>query len=251
MTTASSSFQPRETTVSDLVVAKGLTREFVVGGERIRPVNGVDLTVQAGEVLMILGRSGAGKTTLLSLIGALDVPDSGSITVADVRVETLAGRNRDRFLQGAVGWVFQTAGLVPMLTAQENVELSLRIAGVDAAAIADRATEALVMVGLEDRRAHTAAELSGGEQHRVALARAVAKRPYLVIADEPTAQLDSETAAGIMHLLVAVAATGTAILMATHDIAAVESADRVMLMEDGRLTAGPSTEAPSPTTPVT
>jgi ABC-type lipoprotein export system ATPase subunit len=105
----------------DLVVAKGLTREFVVGGERIRPVNGVDLTVHAGEVVMILGRSGAGKTTLLSLIGALDVPDSGSITVADVRVEALAGRERDRFLQVSVGWVFQTAGLVPMLTAQENV----------------------------------------------------------------------------------------------------------------------------------
>ena len=117
--------------MTDLVVAKGLTREFVVGGERIRPVNGVDLTVQPGEVVMILGRSGAGKTTLLSLIGALDVPDSGTITVADVHVETLVGRDRDRFLQASVGWVFQTAGLVPMLTAQENVELSLRVAGVD------------------------------------------------------------------------------------------------------------------------
>ena len=122
--------------MTDLVVAKGLTREFVVGGERIRPVNGVDLTVQAGEVVMILGRSGAGKTTLLSLIGALDVPDSGSITVAGVHVETLTGRHRDRFLQLSVGWVFQTAGLVPMLTAQENVELSLRVAGVDPATIA-------------------------------------------------------------------------------------------------------------------
>ncbi len=226
--------------MTDLVVAKGVTREFVVGGERIRPVNDVDLTVQAGEVLMILGRSGAGKTTLLSLIGALDVPDSGSITVADVHVERLVGRHRDRFLQVSVGWVFQTAGLVPMLTAQENVELSLRVAGVDPTTIAGRATEALIMVGLEDRRAHTAAELSGGEQHRVALARAVAKRPVIVIADEPTAQLDSETAAGIMRLLCTVAATGTAVLMATHDTAAVESADRVMLMEDGRLTASPS-----------
>jgi putative ABC transport system ATP-binding protein len=221
--------------LADLVVAKGLTREFVVGGERIRPVDGVDLTVQAGELVMILGRSGAGKTTLLSLIGALDVPDSGSVTVADVRVEALAGRDRDRFLQVSVGWVFQTAGLVPMLTAQENVELSLRIAGVERASIAARATDALVMVGLEDRRGHTAAELSGGEQHRVALARAVAKRPIVVIADEPTAQLDSETAAGIISLLRTVATTSTAVLMATHDTAAVASADRVLLMEDGRL----------------
>jgi putative ABC transport system ATP-binding protein len=231
--------------VTDLVVATGLTREFVVGGERIRPVNGVDLTLRAGELVMILGRSGAGKTTLLSLIGALDVPDSGSITVDGQQVELLSGRHRDRFLQVSVGWVFQTAGLVPMLTAQENVELSLSVAGVDRASIAERATEALVTVGLEDRRAHTAAELSGGEQHRVAIARALAKRPVIVIADEPTAQLDSETAAGIVSLLCTVAKTGTAVLMATHDTAAVESADRVMLMEDGRLTASPSGSVPS------
>lgn len=221
----------------DLVVARGLIREFVVGGERIRPVNGVDLTLQAGELVMVLGRSGAGKTTLLSLIGALDRPDSGTITVADVQVETLAGHDRDRFLQVSVGWVFQTAGLVPMLTAQENVELSLRVAGIDPSALTERATEALALVGLEGRYAHTAAELSGGEQHRVALARAVAKRPQIVIADEPTAQLDSETAAGIITLLCAVAKTGTAVLMATHDLAAVTAADRVLLMEDGRLTA--------------
>jgi putative ABC transport system ATP-binding protein len=225
--------------MTDLVVARGLIREFVVGGERIRPVNGVDLTMEAGELVMILGRSGAGKTTLLSLIGALDRPDSGSITVAGVQVETLVGRARDRFLQVSVGWVFQTAGLVPMLTAQENVELSLQVAGVDPSTIADRATEALGTVGLEDRRAHTAAELSGGEQHRVALARALAKRPAIVIADEPTAQLDSETAAGIVSLLATMAKTGTAVLMATHDTAAVTSADRVMLMEDGRLAASP------------
>ena len=231
--------------MTDLVVARGLTREFVVGGERIRPVNGVDLTVEAGELVMILGRSGAGKTTLLSLIGALDVPDSGTITVGDVHVETLAGRDRDRFLQASVGWVFQTAGLVPMLTAQENVELSLRVAGVDPASIAERAAEVLAMVGLEGRYAHTAAELSGGEQHRVALARAVAKRPIIVIADEPTAQLDSETAAGIINLLCTVAKTGTAVLMATHDLGAVTSADRVMLMEDGRLTASPSVQRSS------
>ncbi len=230
--------------MADLVVARALTREFVVGGELIRPVNGVDLTMQAGELVMILGRSGAGKTTLLSLIGALDVPDSGSVNVAGVRVEALAGRDRDRFLQVSVGWVFQTAGLVPMLTALENVELALRIAGVDPPTIGDRATAALATVGLESRSGHTAAELSGGEQHRVAIARALAKRPVLVIADEPTAQLDSETAAGIVSLLCSVAKAGTAVLMATHDTAAVASADRVMLMEDGRLTPAPSSTMP-------
>src|SRR3984957_2061991 len=147
--------------MADLVVARAVTREFVVGGERIRPVNGVDLTVEAGEWVMILGRSGAGKTTLLSLIGALDVPDSGTITVGDVHVETLAGRDRDRFLQASVGWEVQTAALVRMLTAQESVELVQRVASVNPSFITERSTDVLAMVGLEGRYAHTAAELSG------------------------------------------------------------------------------------------
>ncbi|MGH7722333.1 MAG: ABC transporter ATP-binding protein [Candidatus Dormibacteria bacterium] len=221
----------------DVVVASGLVREFASGDGRVRAVDGVDLTVGAGELVMVLGRSGAGKTTLLSLVGALDRPDSGSVTVAWQRVESLRGRERDRFLQVAVGWVFQTSGLIPLLTALENVELSLRLAGFAPVEVEERAAEALAMVGLARRRAHTAAELSGGEQQRVAVARALAKRPTLVIADEPTAQLDSETAAGIMDLLRDVVGTGTAVLMATHDRLAVEYADRVLTMEDGRLAA--------------
>jgi putative ABC transport system ATP-binding protein len=221
--------------MSDVVVAKGLVRGFSAGGETVRAVDGVDLTVAAGELLMVLGRSGAGKTTLLSLIGALDRPDGGTVTVAGHTVETLSGRDRDRFLQRSVGWVFQTSGLVPLLTAEENVELSLRLAGVAGDQLEQRALSSLAMVGLVDRRYHTAAELSGGEQQRVALARALAKRPTVVIADEPTAQLDTETAAAIMKLLREVSGSGTAVLMATHDRVAVEFADRVVTMEDGRL----------------
>jgi putative ABC transport system ATP-binding protein len=226
-------------TVPDVVVATGLVREFVSGGERIRAVDGVDLTVAAGELLMVLGRSGAGKTTLLSLIGALDQPDSGTVSVAWERVENLNTTQRDRFLQLSVGWVFQTSGLIPLLSARENVELALRLAGVDESEMAERAGDALTRVGLADRAAHSAAELSGGEQQRVAVARALAKRPTVVIADEPTAQLDSETAAGIMLLLREVATTGTCVLMATHDRVAVDFADRVVTMQDGRL-AGPA-----------
>jgi putative ABC transport system ATP-binding protein len=219
----------------DVVVASGLVREFVGGGQRVRAVDGVDLTVGAGELLMVLGRSGAGKTTLLSLIGALDRPDSGSVTVAWERVDSFNERQRDHFLQVAVGWVFQTSGLIPLLSAAENIELSLRLAGVAETEMAERTRDALAMVGLADRNAHTAAELSGGEQQRVAVARALAKRPTVVIADEPTAQLDSETAAGVMALLREVAASGTAVLMATHDRVAIDFADRVVTMQDGRL----------------
>ncbi len=222
-------------TVPDVVVARGLVREFSAGGQRVRAVDGVDLTVAAGELLMILGRSGAGKTTLLSLVGGLDRPDSGTVTVAWERVDSFDARQRDRFLQVSVGWVFQTSGLIPLLSARENIELSLRLAGVDDTETAARAAAALDSVGLAGRGAHTAAELSGGEQQRVAVARALAKRPTVVIADEPTAQLDSETAAGIMQLLREVAAAGTAVLMATHDRLAVDYADRVVTMQDGRV----------------
>jgi putative ABC transport system ATP-binding protein len=218
-----------------VVVARGLVRQFSAGDQTVRAVDGVDLTVAAGELLMVLGRSGAGKTTLLSLVGALDRPDSGTVNVAGHTVELLTGRDRDQFLQRSVGWVFQTSGLIPLLTAAENVELALRLAGVPRDELEPRTQAALVMVGLGDRREHTAAELSGGEQQRVAVARALAKRPTVVIADEPTAQLDSETSAGIMRLLREVAAQGTAVMMATHDRVAVEFADRVATMEDGRL----------------
>jgi putative ABC transport system ATP-binding protein len=227
--------------MSDVIVAAGLLREFGSGAQRTRAVDGVDLSVAEAELLMVLGRSGAGKTTLLSMVGGLDRPDAGTVTVAGQRVEALQGRDRDRFLQVSVGWVFQTSGLVPLLTAAENVELSLHLAGLTGTAARERAVEALALVGLDGRRAHTAAELSGGEQQRVAVARAIAKRPIAVIADEPTAQLDSETAAGIMELLREVAAAGTAVLMATHDRVAVEYADRVVNMEDGRLAATSTT----------
>jgi putative ABC transport system ATP-binding protein len=225
--------------VPDVVVARGLVREFVAGGQRTRAVDGVDLTVAAGELLMVLGRSGAGKTTLLSLVGALDRPDSGTVTVAWERVDSFNARQRDHFLQVSVGWVFQTSGLIPLLTAEENIQLSLRLAGVDEAETRGRALDALARVGIANRGAHTASELSGGEQQRVAVARAIAKRPTVVIADEPTAQLDSETAAGVMQLLREVAATGTAVLMATHDRVAVDFADRVVSLQDGRV-AGPA-----------
>ena len=184
---------------------------------------------------MVLGRSGAGKTTLLSLIGGLDRPDSGSILVAGEAVPLLVGSARDRFLQSSVGWVFQTSGLMPMLTAEENVDLALRLAGVPPDASQERAIAALDRVGLAARRDHKSAELSVGEQQRVAIARALAKHPQLLVADEPAAQLDNETSAGVMAILRELVGSGTTVLMATHDSLVVDFADRLLATEDGRL----------------
>jgi putative ABC transport system ATP-binding protein len=184
---------------------------------------------------VLLGRSGAGKSTLLSLIGGLDRPDAGSIEVGGQDVTQLHGAGLDRFRQRTIGWAFQTAGLLPLLTALENVWLPLTLMGRSEAEATTEAKAVLRAVGLEERADHRAYELSGGEQHRVALARALAKAPLLLLADEPTAQLDSETAREIARLIRSAADSGTAVLFATHDQAVTEFADRVLVIEDGRV----------------
>ena len=151
----------------EVVVAVGLVREFVAGGQRVRAVDGVDLTVAAGELLMVLGRSGAGKTTLLSIIGALDRPDSGTVTVGCERVDMFNERERDRFLQRSVGLGVPDLRTRPAAHRAENMELALRLAGIHDTEIAERAAMRSTTVGLGERGAHRAAELSGGEQQRV------------------------------------------------------------------------------------
>lgn len=223
-----------------VVVARDVTRRFRSGERVVEAVRGASLEVAEGELVLLLGRSGAGKSTLLSLLGGLDRPDAGSIRVAGHDVPALRGRDLDRYLQQTVGWVFQTSGLLPLLTAAENVSLGLRVTGESQEQALAAAQRALAAVGLGERAMHRANELSGGEQQRVAVARALIKAPALVLADEPTAQLDSETAKTILELLREAADSGTAILFATHDESAVEYADRVVRMEDGVLTpAGP------------
>jgi putative ABC transport system ATP-binding protein len=221
--------------MADVVVARGLTRRFTTGGRTVEAVRDADLQVGDGEMLVLLGRSGAGKSTLLSLIGGLDRPDAGTVTVAGQDVPSLRGADLDRFLQRTVGWVFQTSGLLPLLTAAENVSLGLRVAGESEAASMQAAMTALESVGLAERADHRGNELSGGEQQRVAVARALIKAPHLLLADEPTAQLDTETSRSIIALLRQAADSGTAILFATHDESATELADRVIHMEDGVL----------------
>lgn len=219
------------------MVATGLSRGFGAGAARVEALRQASLTVADSELVVVLGRSGAGKTTLLSVCGGLDRPDSGSVLVAGQRVDQLRDGQLQRFLATTAGWVFQTAGLLPLLTAEENVALGLRLAGAPEAAALRAARDALTVVGLGERRAHRGNELSGGEQHRVALARALAKGPALLYADEPTAQLDSETGGAILSLIRESADSGIPVLMATHDELAAEVGDRVLRLDDGVLTS--------------
>ncbi len=221
----------------EIVRATGVTKGFAASGGRGRTeaVRGVDFVVGQAELVVLLGRSGAGKSTLLSLVGGIDTPDAGTILVAGQEVGRLHGRAREEYLRNMVGWVFSSAGLLPLLSAMENVWLAARLVGHRDSVARTEARQALDAVGLGPRAEHRAAELSGGEQQRVALARALVKKPVLLLADEPTAQLDSETGKSVLDVMREATRSGTAILLATHDQAVVEIADRVLSMEDGRL----------------
>jgi putative ABC transport system ATP-binding protein len=222
--------------VPDALHADGVSRWFEAGGRRVWAVRRASFQVAEAELVVVLGRSGAGKSTLLSLCGGLDRPDVGRVLVRGREVATLRDGGRETFLQRTVGWVCQNAGLLSLLSAEENVALAARIAGESGPEAARLASIALEATGLGGRAGHREDELSGGERQRVALARALVRAPALLIADEPTAQLDSQTAAGILALIREAADSGTAVLMATHDEQAASIADRVLRMEDGVLT---------------
>lgn len=219
-----------------LVEVREVTRRFLRGGEEVWALRGVSLRVEPGEFLALIGRSGSGKTTLLNLVAGLDRPTSGEVVVDGVRVERLSERELTRYRRHTVGFVFQSFALLPLLSAQENVELPLRIAGWHAADRASRAKELLGLVGLARRARHRPYELSGGEQQRVAIARALAARPSLLLADEPTAELDSVTAMEIFALLREVARReGVTVVACTHDRLVADYATRVEELRDGAL----------------
>lgn len=221
--------------MSDVLVAEGLSRSYIVAGQQLPVVRRATFRIARNELVAILGRSGSGKSTLLSLCGGLDTPDTGWVVVDGTDVTQLSDEQRRAFLQNTVGWVFQTPQLVPLLSAAENVALAMRIAGqpqVDAMRMTATALEA---VALEDRAELRADQLSRGERQRVALARALVKAPALVIADEPTAELDTRTAGEILTLLHDAARSDVAVLFTTHDEAEAAQADRTLVMEDGVL----------------
>ncbi|MEM9561793.1 MAG: ABC transporter ATP-binding protein [Actinomycetota bacterium] len=215
--------------------ASGLDRTYD-GAVPVRALRGVDLAVDGGAVVVIRGRSGSGKTTLLNLLGGLDEPTGGTIRIHGRDLRGLDEGERAVLRRNRIGFVFQSFGLIPMLTARENVEVPLRLARAAVGERRARAEHLLDLVGLANRMAHRPGELSGGEQQRVAVARALANRPTLLLADEPTGQLDSQTGGDVVELLtMLVRADGIAAVIATHDPAVAAVADRILDLDDGVL----------------
>jgi putative ABC transport system ATP-binding protein len=220
-----------------VIRVRDLVMRLPSGGRVVTILDGVSLEVAAGEVIAITGPSGSGKSTLLGLIAGLDTPTAGSIAVDGVEVTTLGESELARFRRRTLGFVFQSYHLIPTLTAAENVAVPLELAGrPDALALA---AERLAEVGLAARGHHYPAQLSGGEQQRVAIARAVALAPPVLLADEPTGNLDSATGTQIVDLLLALnRERGSTLLLVTHDPALATRADRAIALHDGRLVNG-------------
>jgi ABC-type lipoprotein export system ATPase subunit len=220
-----------------IVEATGITRVYRRGRGEVVALDGVDLRVRAGEFVAIRGRSGSGKTTLLNVIGGLDRPDSGTVLLAGRDLARLSERGLVALRRHQVGFVFQSFGLLPQFSAYENVELMLRLAGASRAQRHERAIECLTMVGLEQRLDHRPYELSGGQQQRLCIARAIANHPLLILADEPTGELDSRTGREILSLFRHIVALERgALVVATHDPAVDDFATVVYELDDGHLT---------------
>ena len=217
------------------VEVRHVDRTFRSAGSTVQAVRDVSIAVPRGEFLAIVGRSGSGKTTLLNVIAGLDKPDSGEVFIDGEEVSSYGEGRLTELRRHKVGFVFQSFGLLPLLSAAENVELALRIAGAGLRERTQRTRELLERVGLTERSDHRPYELSGGEQQRVAVARSLANEPQLVIADEPTGELDSTTGAQIFALLREVSDSGVTVITATHDPFVIEHVDRVLEMTDGAI----------------
>jgi putative ABC transport system ATP-binding protein len=234
---------PTSPTDTPIVETHGLSRDYEMPGGTVHAVRDVSVSIARGQLIALRGRSGSGKTTFLSLIGALDRPTRGSVSVDGLAVSDVPESRLIDFRRRNIGFVFQAFGLMPILSAAENVEVPLRLVRAEPAERDRRVRELLELVGLGDRINHRPHELSGGEQQRVAVARALANRPALLLADEPTGQLDSHTGRAIMVLLQhLIQSEGVTAIVATHDPTLIDLADRVIELGDGRVVndSGPS-----------
>lgn len=219
-----------------IIETKDIVQAFpIAGGEELVILKHIDIQIPAQQLTMLRGRSGSGKTTLMNILGALDYPKSGSITFLGTPIENMPEKEREQLRKTKIGFVFQSVALIPMMTAYENVEFVLRLAGYKGNR-KERAEECLKLVGLGGRMHHMPQELSGGEQQRVAIARAIAHEPQIIFADEPTAELDTATGLQIMKIFKElIDKQGVTIVMTTHDTGLLEIADCIYQIEDGEI----------------
>ncbi|MBO0686803.1 MAG: ABC transporter ATP-binding protein [Candidatus Dormibacteraeota bacterium] len=221
-----------------MITTHAISRDYALGGTLVHALKPLDLDIPRGQLVALHGRSGSGKTTMLNLIGGLDRPTAGKVEVDGAELTAMAEEDLVELRRYKVGFIFQAFGLIPILSAAENVEVPLRLAKVEVGERAERVRVLLELVGLGERGRHRPYELSGGEQQRVAIARALANEPRVLLADEPTGQLDSETARTIMTLIRAlVKSEGVTAIVATHDPVLIDLADRVIELRDGTVIA--------------
>ena len=219
-----------------LLVMQGIEKSYAMGSELQPVLRGIDLTLERGEFLSILGPSGSGKSTLMNIIGCLDVADAGTYRLDNLPIESYTENQLARIRNRKIGFVFQNFNLIPKLTAEENVELPLIYQKVPRGERVERVKEALERVGLTKRAKHLPTELSGGQQQRVAIARAIVTRPKLILADEPTGALDTKTSQEIMDIFHELHAQGNTIVLITHDPNVAKQASRSIHILDGKIT---------------
>ncbi len=219
----------------NVIELNGVERTFQLGDQNVHALDGVDLSIRKGEYVSVMGASGSGKSTLLNMIGLLDKPDRGSYKLAGVETTTLDEEQRAKYRRDQIGFVFQSFHLIPRLTAQENIELPLLLEGVPARERARLALAAMERLNLSDRARHLSNQLSGGQRQRVAIARAIVMRPSLLLADEPTGNLDSRSGADVMQLLEELNRGGITLIVVTHDAALGARAQRRIRMADGKI----------------
>ena len=227
--------------MSTLVSLRNITKTYQRGPEKVQVLHGINLDIERGDFVALMGPSGSGKTTLLNLIGGLDTPSGGEINIEDQRIDQLSAGQLSTWRSHHVGFVFQFYNLMPMLTAQKNVELPLLLTNLNASERKRRAQIALTLVGLADRRDHRPNELSGGQQQRVAIARAIVSDPTFLICDEPTGDLDRQSAEEVLGLLQLLNREhGKTIIMVTHDPKAAEYATHTVHLDKGELADAPA-----------
>ncbi len=233
-----------------LIDLRAVTKTYQAGHVAVHALKSINLNIDQGEFVAIIGQSGSGKTTLLDILGCLSHPTNGEYWLDQENTNTLTESQLTAIRNQKIGFVFQTFHLLPRKTALDNVQLPLMYAGVPRSAQRSRACELLATVGLEDRMMHYSNQLSGGQQQRVAIARALANRPALLLADEPTGNLDSQSGKDILDMFESLHRNGQTIVMITHDLIIAQRADRRITLADGRITSDETTDAFMPSVPI-